>query len=405
MKTGIDIVEISRFREMKNLDAFLKRVFTKDEIAYFAQKKNSCESIAGHYAAKEAFAKYLGSGLRGFSWRDMEIKHDTLGKPFLLFMGHPADVDISISHSDTVAVSVVCGEVNCLGGKLAEYIKSYQAFLPKRRSDMHKGDAGRVLVVAGSKGMTGAACLTAESAMRCGSGLVTLALPESEQPVAATKLTEAMTLALPAKEGKIASSAKEVIMEKAAESDVCILGPGLGNTEATLPVIKELLMNHLPLLLDADGLNALCGHIDILKNKRCAVVLTPHPGEMARLLDCSVTDIEENREETAVRFAKEYGVTLVLKGHHTIIASPLGEIHVNESGNSGMATGGMGDVLSGVIGSFIGQGLNPYHAALLGVFLHGLAGDMAASEIGKFGMIAGDVLMRLPKAIAQLEMA
>ena len=134
-------------------------------------------------------------------------------------------------------------------------------------------------------------------------------------------------------------------------------------------------------------------------------MLTPHPGEMARLLDCSVTDIEENREETAVRFAKKYGVTLVLKGHHTIIASPLGEIHVNESGNSGMATGGMGDVLSGVIGSFIGQGLNPYHAALLGVFLHGLAGDMAASEIGKFGMIAGDVLMRLPKAIAQLEMA
>lgn len=404
MRTGIDVVEISRFRDMKNLDAFLKRVFSKTEIAYFSSKKNQYESIAGHYAAKEAFAKYLGSGLRGFSWRDMEIRHDSLGKPCLWFMGHPANVDISISHSDTIAAAVVCGEENWLGGKHAEYIKSYRALLPKRKPDMHKGDAGRVLVIAGSKGMTGAACLTTESALRCGSGLVTLALPESEQPVAAAKLTEAMTLPLPAKDGMLALNAKKILLPKAAASDVCVLGPGLGKSEAILPIIEGLLQGETPLLLDADGLNALCGHIDILKKKRCAVVLTPHPGEMARLLDTTIEAVEKNREETAVKFAKTYGVTLILKGHQTVIASPMGEAHSNQTGNSGMATGGMGDVLSGVVGSFMGQGVQPYHAALLGVFLHGLAGDMAAAEMGAFGMLAGDVLNRLPKAIAQLSM-
>lgn len=403
IKTGVDVVEIQRFAQMKNLDAFVKRVFGKSEQAYFAEKKTPYENIAGHYAAKEAFSKYLGSGLRGFAWRDIEVLHDELGKPYIRFMGNRAAVDLSITHSDTVAVAVVCGEESAMGKANAEHIKEYQALLPKRREDMHKGDCGRVLVIAGSKGMTGAAALCANASLRSGSGLVTVGTPKSEQPVLAVKLTEAMTLPLPEKDGCLAAEAGDVILEKAKMSDVCILGPGLGNAEGLWETVAAILKEKKPLLLDADGLNAVAEHIDILKCEKADTVLTPHPGEMARLTGISVSEIQENRETVAAEFAKQWGVTLLLKGKDTVIASPRGEVHRNPTGNHGMASGGMGDVLSGVIGSLMGQGLCGYHAAVLGAFLHGLAGDIAANELGEFGMIAGDVLSRLPRAFLSLQ--
>ena len=191
IKTGVDVVEIRRISEMKNLDAFLKRAFTEKEQEYFAAKKTPYESIAGHYAAKEAFSKYMGTGLRGFAWRDIEVVHDQLGKPYVNFLGNRMSVDLSISHSDTVAVAVVCGEENPIHSMDTEQSKEYRALLPKRHRTMHKGDCGRVFIVAGSKGMTGAAELCAKAALRSGSGLVTVGVPASEQPILAAKLTEA----------------------------------------------------------------------------------------------------------------------------------------------------------------------------------------------------------------------
>ncbi len=398
IKTGVDIVEISRFTEMQNLDEFVKRVFTKKEKEYFSQKKNCYESIAGFYAAKEAFSKYMGTGMRGFSWQDIEITHDAWGKPNLSFMGKPMAVDLSISHSKTTAVAVVCGEETVLSGVSAEQIKPYRALLPKRRRDMHKGDCGRVFLLAGSVGMIGAATLCAQAALRCGSGLVTVGTEAAAQPTLAVKLTEAMTLPLPEDE----SLAQSLVKEQIEKSDAIAIGPGLGRYAGTQTMLQVALQSEKPLVVDADGINTLAVHIDILREKHSSVVLTPHPGEMARLCGKSALEIQKDRESVAKEFAMRYGVTLLLKGKDTVIASPRGEIHINPTGNSGMATGGMGDALTGVIVSLLGQGLGGYDAAVLGAFLHGLAGDLAAREMGEFGMIAGDVVGKLPQAILEL---
>ena len=308
--------------------------------------------------------------------------------------------DLSISHSDTVAVAVVCGKGEIMGGKYAEYIKAYQALLPKRFDTMHKGDCGRVFFLAGSVGMTGAAALCAEAALRTGSGLVTVGSSSQAQPVLAVKLTEAMTLPL---DEQSPEKALAEIEQQIAKSDAVGIGPGLGKGELVLPALQVALKSGKPLVVDADGLNVFSQHIDILKEKKGPVVLTPHPEEMSRLCGKSVVEIQENRSEISAEFAKEYGVTLLLKGKNTVIASPRGEVHLNPTGNHGMASGGMGDVLTGVIASLLGQGMEEYQAAVLGAFLHGLAGDLAEGELGAFGMLAGDVVKHLPQAIQTLQ--
>ncbi len=399
MKLGIDVVEISRFSQMKTPDSFCERVFTEEEIAYFSKKKNPYESMAGFYAAKEAFSKYLGSGVRGFSLKDIAVTHDSLGKPGILFRNQPVSVEVSISHSETVAVAVVCGADHSVLEEVPELWKKYRALLPKRFETMHKGDCGRVFLIAGSVGMTGAAALCGEAAMRTGSGLVTVGTPASVQPVLAVKLTEAMTL--PLEEGN-PELAIAKIREQIEKSDAVGIGPGLGTGAMTLSALKIALESGKPLVIDADGLNVLAEHIDILKEKKCPVILTPHPGEMSRLCGKSSQEIQENREEIAGAFAKEYGVTLLLKGKDTVIASPEGKIYHNPTGNNGMASGGMGDVLTGIIASLLGQGTEFCESAVLGAFLHGLAGDLAAEELGTFGMLAGDVVKRIPYAIKTL---
>ncbi len=403
IKTGVDVVEIRRFAEMKHLDAFIKRVFGKAEQEYFSAKKTPYESIAGHYAAKEAFSKYMGTGMRGFGWRDIEVLHDGLGKPYLMFLGNRAAVDLSITHSDTVAVAVVTGEESAVDGGNAEHIKEYGALLPQRNPDMNKGDCGRVLVIAGSKGMTGAAALSAMGALRSGAGLVTVGTPDTQQPILAVKLTEAMTLPLPSVDGVLSPDAREEIADKAYMADVCVLGPGLGKAPELWQTIQLILQQPKKVVLDADGLNAVSQHIDIIKEAKAQVVLTPHPGEMARLTGLSVEEIQRNREAVARTYAQEWGATVLLKGRNTVIASPRGEVHINPTGNHGMASGGMGDVLSGIIGGLLGQGLSGYHGAVLGAFLHGLAGDIAAKELGEFGMIATDVVERLPRAFLAIQ--
>ncbi len=399
IKVGTDIAEISRFKEMKDISLFEKRAFTKREIEYFSTLKNPYQSIAGAFAAKEAFAKFMGSGFRGFGLHDIEVLHDELGKPYLCFMGRRLETDVSISHSDTTATAVVCGDGLCIGGKNAEMFKSYGALLPNRKKDFNKGDCGRVFIVAGSLGMVGAACLCANAAIRCGSGLVTLGTPACVQPTAAAKLTEVMTLPLECENGILSHSAIGEIERRVDSCDVCAVGPGLGQSADIKSIVAEILCGTKPCIIDADALNAISADTDILKNKSCEAVITPHPGEMSRLTGLSIEEIEKNRKDVAIKFANEYNVTVVLKGHNTVIAAPSGEVHTNTTGNSGMASGGMGDVLTGVIASFAGQGLCTFEAAVLGVFLHGLAGDIAAEKNGEFGLIASDVVDTLPQAI------
>jgi len=275
---------------------------------------------------------------------------------------------------------------------------------PKRLPDSHKGDFGHVLVIAGSSGYTGAAYLTSQAAMRSGSGLVTLAVGRSLFEVMATKLTEVMVK--PFFETKDYSLSLLAEKELLAFSEKCgsvVIGPGISQNKETQALVRNLVTKLAkPVVLDADGINALAGNTDIFKNAKRPVVLTPHPGEMARLTGKDVSEIQKNRKEIALNFANEYNTVLVLKGHNTIVADPAGEYYMNETGNAGMATGGVGDILAGVIASFIGQGLDLFTASALGVYFHGLAGDLAASEKGMLGLIATDILNKLPKALKVL---
>jgi len=277
-----------------------------------------------------------------------------------------------------------------------EHIKK----IPERREDSNKGDFGRVLVIAGSKGMTGAAYLTSQAALVSGSGLVTCGIPESLNSIMEIKLTEVMTLPLPDAEGSyLSTKAKSKIIKFSRQCDCIAIGPGLGTHKETCTLVKELLESiDRPIVLDADGINALDGKSKLLSKRKASTVITPHPGELAALMNKVISDVQENRLEMAKSVAETTGAIVCLKGHRTVVASPEGLTYVNETGNSGMATGGTGDVLTGIITSFIGQGINDFSAAVTGVYLHGVAGDIAAEEEGPFSLIATDLILNLPYA-------
>jgi NAD(P)H-hydrate epimerase len=272
--------------------------------------------------------------------------------------------------------------------------------LPPRAAESNKGNFGRVLVVAGSRGMSGAAVLSASAALRGGAGLVKLAVPEGILPIVAAGNPCYLTAPLPQDEhGRLAEAAKSELLSLAQANDVLALGPGLGQSAAITALISFVLANvRIPVVLDADGLNALQHHTEPLKSRTWPCILTPHPGEFARLLDSDVATVQSQRQELAVRFAADHGVVLVLKGHGTVVTDGR-RVYRNTTGNPGMATGGTGDVLTGLIAAFLGQKLEPFAAAQLGVHLHGLAGDMARDDLGEVSLIASDLLDYLPRAL------
>jgi ADP-dependent NAD(P)H-hydrate dehydratase / NAD(P)H-hydrate epimerase len=276
--------------------------------------------------------------------------------------------------------------------------------LPLRQPWAHKGSCGKVLVVAGSQGFTGAAALASSAAVRSGAGLVTLGVAASLQPVLAGKLTEVMTRSLPESAwGSLGLDAVPYIEKLAAESDVLAVGPGLGREAETAEAVRETVKTaRCPLVLDADALNALAGYTDILLEPEALAVLTPHPGELSRLTGLPVEAVNADRLAAARQAATEWGSIVVLKGPGTVVAFPDGEVFINSTGNAGMATGGTGDVLTGVIAAFIAQGLSSHDAAVAGVYIHGLAGDIAARS-GMIGMTAGDLLQAIPAAIQSLQ--
>ena len=276
--------------------------------------------------------------------------------------------------------------------------------LPRPRA-VHKGECGRVLVVAGSRGMAGAACLAAEGAARSGVGLVTLAVPEGLLDVVAAKVTEVITAGLPATSRQtLSKEAGEAVLALAERADVVALGPGVTTHPETAACVQELLPRlPVPCVLDADGLNCFAGRTEVFRQTRFPLVLTPHPGELARLTGHSTAAIQQDRVGVAEKAAKEWGAVVLLKGAASVISSPGGFVYINPTGNPGMATGGSGDILTGIVAGLLAQGLDPLRAAAAGAFLHGLAGDLAASRRGMRGMLAGDILACLPEALKEIE--
>ncbi|MBI3009458.1 MAG: NAD(P)H-hydrate dehydratase [Candidatus Omnitrophica bacterium] len=279
------------------------------------------------------------------------------------------------------------------------------SLLPVRNVASHKGDFGHVYCIAGSRGLSGAAALCAQAALRAGAGLVSLAVPKSLHDPMAAKLTEVMLHPLAeTKQGSLSLQAFPEILDWLEQMDAIALGPGLSQNPQTAELIRRLLPRIVkPLVVDADGLNALVGEIDLLKKLTLPVILTPHPGEMGRLVNLSVSDIQRDRQRIAIELARKYRVVVVLKGAGTVVTNFDGSLYVNETGNPGMATGGCGDVLAGLIAGLLGQKLSPFDAARLGVYLHGLAADLAASQVGPVGLIASDIADRIPQAIHQYQ--
>jgi ADP-dependent NAD(P)H-hydrate dehydratase / NAD(P)H-hydrate epimerase len=283
--------------------------------------------------------------------------------------------------------------------------KFLSRWLEPRQPDTHKGNAGHVCVLSGSRGKTGAATLISLGAARAGAGLVTLFIPESLNPILEAKLTEAMTFPIRETEDQgPAFSALPEILEFIEGKQTLAMGPGISTGDESVALVKELLLKvDCPMVLDADAITAVSDDPAILRKASAPLILTPHPGEMARICGCSVPEVQQNRLEIAARFSAEYGVVLVLNGHRTVIAGPDGELAINSTGNPAMASGGMGDTLTGIIAGFLAQGFAPFKAACLGVFVHGAAADRVIAGVASRGLLATDMLAEVPAVIGILE--
>ena len=265
--------------------------------------------------------------------------------------------------------------------------------LPDRDPFGHKGTFGKILLLCGSRGFTGAAYLAAMGALRTGAGLTFLGVPESIYEIEAVKLNEPVVFPLPEENGKLSEKAIPEILQRLPQMDAVLIGCGLGQSPGTLAVVKAVLEQAAcPVVVDADGINVLKAHKDILRGRAYPTILTPHVGEFLRFGG----ELGEDAVASAVRFSREWNCILLLKGHRTCITDGL-SVYRNETGNPGMAVGGSGDVLAGMIVSLLGQGLAPLEAAAAGAWLHGAAGDLCASEMGQYGMLPTDMLTRIPR--------
>ncbi len=273
--------------------------------------------------------------------------------------------------------------------------KSVQALLPERDPWGHKGTFGKILLLCGSRGFTGAAYLAAMGALRSGAGLVFLGVPESIYAIEAVKLNEPVVFPLPEEDGKLSEQALTEISQRLPQMNAVLIGCGLGQSAGTFAVVKAVLETaSCPVVVDADGINLLSGHRDILRRRQHATILTPHDGEFARLGG----PVGKDRMESAARLAADWNSIVLLKGYETCITD--GQVgYINSTGNPGMAVGGSGDVLAGIITALLGQGIAPLEAAACGAWLHGAAGDLCAKELGQYGMLPTDMLLRLPRLL------
>ncbi|WFA09120.1 NAD(P)H-hydrate dehydratase [Tissierella sp. Yu-01] len=397
MKTGVDIVKIKRIKDIlgRNQPGFYRKVFTEREIEYIESKNNDPKTVAGIFASKEAVSKLIGTGIGYISWKDIEILHNKKNRPYIslnqklsnmLSLLNLNSIDLSISHEDDYAIAFAVGYKGDSSFSVPDDI---QDIITRRDSNTHKGTYGRVGIIAGSTGMTGAAYLSSIAALRSGSGLVYSIVPSDLVDIMSIKLTEVIVKGY---------NDKMECLELINSMDGLVLGPGLGQGEDIKGLVRDILSQYKgPIVLDADGINAIDDY-RILSDRTGITVITPHPGELARLLNEDIKEIQEHRIFYSKYTSNKYNVIIVLKGNETIIIDD-DMLYKNNTGNPGMATAGSGDVLAGMVISFICQGIDPYKACKLAVYSHGLAGDMAKEEKGEYGLIASDILNNIPKAL------
>ena len=397
MTTGVDIVKIKRITDIlgRNQPGFYRKVFTEREIEYIESKNNDPKTVAGIFASKEAVSKLIGTGIGYISWKDIEILHNKKNRPYIslnqklsnmLSLLNLNSIDLSISHEDDYAIAFAVGYKGDSSFSVPDDI---QDIITRRDSNTHKGTYGRVGIIAGSKGMTGAAYLSSIAALRSGSGLVYSIVPSDLVDIMSIKLTEVIVKGY---------NDKMECLELINSMDGLVLGPGLGQGEDIKGLVRDILSQYKgPIVLDADGINAIDDY-RILSDRIGITVITPHPGELARLLNEDIKEIQEHRIFYSKYTSNKYNVIIVLKGNETIIIDD-DMLYKNNTGNPGMATAGSGDVLAGMVISFICQGIDPFKACKLAVYSHGLAGDMAKEEKGEYGLIASDILNNIPKAL------
>ncbi len=399
---------------------------------HFASRRIDMQHI--HYWIDAMLGTGLKSEVRGFYRQVIELVNQS-ARPLLAVdipsglhadTGQPQGICIAAAATATFGFAKIghlihpgaqmCGTVDVIdigippdtAGTLGhkQYLtqgREVAALLGQRQPDTHKGRTGHVLVVAGSTGKTGAAAMAATSALRSGAGLVTLGIPQSLNPILESQVTETMTLPLPDQgTGLLLEEAFDPIVEASATKQALAVGPGMGTAAHTRNLVSRMIKEiDLPMVIDADGLNNLAGHLGWLEARRSDVVLTPHPGEMARLTGVSTTRIQSDRVAAVRRLAVQSHAHVVLKGARTVIGAPDGTVWINPTGNPGMASGGMGDVLTGLIAGLLAQGLATADACRAGVYLHGLAADILGDD-GPWGYLATDVMRTIPAAIQRV---
>lgn len=395
-RIGVDAVSVDRIAlaVSRSGPGFLDKVYTRAEQEYCA---GNAERLAGRWAAKEAVIKcFDGTGIC-FPRRRIEVLPGPNGAPRARLLGNDrgAQVEVSITHHSRLAVATAHLHMSHARTMLPA---PDAVVLPERPYDAHKGTFGTAVVLAGSLGLTGAAYLTSTAAARTGAGLVRLLVANTIYPILATKCTEVM--ATPVTEvapGAVGHAAYDSILRQLETAEVGIIGPGLGRDSSTWRLVVDLALNaRCPLVIDADGLNALADSRRSRGRLSKSRVLTPHPGELGRLTGKTADAVNADRAGSARKAAREWGAVVVLKGAHTVVAHPDGRVSEDPHEVPALATGGTGDVLSGIIGGLIAQGSDPFTAAVTGVYVHAAAGRQIAQRLGDSGLLAGDLLTEIP---------
>jgi hydroxyethylthiazole kinase-like uncharacterized protein yjeF len=395
-RIGVDAVSVDRIAlaVRRSGPGFLNKVYTPAEQAYCA---GNPERLAGRWAAKEAIIKcFDGTGIC-FPRRRIEVLPGPNGAPRarLLGDGRGAAIEVSITHHSQLAMATA-HLVMPEGGSLLPAPDA--VVIPARPPDAHKGTFGTAVVLAGSLGLTGAAYLASTAAARTGAGLVRLLVADTIYPILAAKCTEVMATPVPeVAPGAVGHAAYDSILRQLSAAKAGIIGPGLGRDRSTWRLVIDLAQHAtLPLVIDADGLNALADSPRVKGKLGRNRVLTPHPGELSRLTGKTAEAINSDRPGAARKAAKDWGAVVVLKGAHTVVAHPDGRISEDPHEVPALASGGTGDVLSGIIGGLMSQGSEPFSAAVTGVYIHAAAGRRIAERIGDSGLLAGDLLPEIP---------
>jgi len=368
----------------------------RDIIDYINALPNPVVSIDIPSGIDATTGKVLGTAI----YADLTV---TFGLPKIGLLIHPGIDRVGILEVADISIPPYLIQEENIQVELIEGHELFSLFRQRDRNS-HKGNYGHVFMIAGSVGKTGAAAMSSDAALRVGAGLVTLGIPASLNPIVEVKLTEVMTEPLAETDAQtLSTKSLPRIQDLIDGKKVLALGPGISTHPETIAVVHHIIRNsRIPLIVDADGINALEEKPSVLHEAQCPIVLTPHPGEMARLIGTSIKEVQDDRIGVARKFAREYGVVLVLKGARTIIAEPNENIYINSTGNPGMASGGIGDVLTGMIAGLVAQGYTISEASRLGVFLHGYIADKITEQRGEVGLIATDIIDRIPLTLKEV---